>query len=77
MNKSEKEHVTKFFYKNFKNFKIKNFKYKSQKYKFNLAVDEKKDLKQIVPLIKKNSFYENFSWHNWHGNWSKTFRGYR
>tara|TARA_B100001123_G_C15321112_1_gene1027923 strand:- start:794 stop:1417 length:624 start_codon:yes stop_codon:yes gene_type:complete len=53
MNKYEKEHVTKFFYNNYKNFIIKNFKSKSKKYRFNLSVDKKKDLKKIEPLLKK------------------------
>ena len=53
MNAEEKEHVTKFFYKNHKKFKIINFK-KTKEFIYkhdNLSVDYKKDLKLIRKLI--------------------------
>tara|TARA_B110000008_G_C16923058_1_gene545561 strand:- start:591 stop:1214 length:624 start_codon:yes stop_codon:yes gene_type:complete len=45
----EKEHVTKYFYKNAKKFKIKNFYYNGKKKEIDQSVDYKKDL----ILIKK------------------------
>ncbi len=51
MNKSQKEHVTQYFYKNSSNFSIKNFKSK-KKLKINFAVDEKKDIDNIMKFIK-------------------------
>ena len=44
MNKLEREHVTKFFYKNNKNYNIFNMKNKKNFSKFNLSIDSKKDL---------------------------------
>ena len=50
--KKEKEHVTTYFYKNYKNFKIYNFYSKKNFSKINLSVDTSKDLK----YLKKNYF---------------------
>ena len=58
--KSDKEHVTTFFYKNKKRFKIKNIKMKKNYSKINFCVDHKKDLKFInavsekLNILKKN-----------------------
>ena len=52
MNNEEKEHVTLYFYKNYKKFLIKNLKnFDKIKYRINTAVD-KKDLKNIKKLLQ-------------------------
>tara|TARA_B100001057_G_C22410781_1_gene779570 strand:+ start:86 stop:676 length:591 start_codon:yes stop_codon:yes gene_type:complete len=58
MSKDEKEHVTKFFYKNFKKFKIITFKNKNKinnnQKKFSLALDNVNDIQKIKKkLLKK------------------------
>lgn len=60
MNKIDLEHITRYFYKNSKNFLIKNFKLNSTKNFIKLAIDTKNDLKKILLKIKKNQF-DNFS----------------
>lgn len=50
--KKEKEHVTTYFYRNHKNFKIYNFYAKKNFSKINLCVDTSKDLN----YLKKNYF---------------------
>ncbi len=57
--KMDKEHVTNYFYKNHKHFKIKNFSLKTKKNKINLSVDTKHDLKRILNKFNKDKF-ENF-----------------
>lgn len=52
MSKYDKEHVTTFFYKNYKKFKIVNFKNKKNLSKVKISVDFKKDLKEIRKKIK-------------------------
>ncbi len=55
-NKHNKEHVTSYFYDNFKNFKIKNF---VNKYKYNslkLSIDTTIDLNTIKKKINKKNF---------------------
>ena len=53
MNNEEKEHVTLYFYKNYKKFLIKNLKnFDKVKYRINTAVDKKKDLKNIKKLLQ-------------------------
>ncbi len=55
-NSYEKEHVTTYFYKNSKNFKIKNF---TSTYKFNslkLSIDTIEDLDRIKKKINKKKF---------------------
>ncbi len=55
MNLSEKEHVTKFFYKNYEMFKIKNLmNFNRKKYRLNSTVDKRKDLKIINRILNKN-----------------------
>ena len=56
MNKIELEHVTSFFYNNYKNFSIKNFSTKIKLAKMKLSVDTKKDLYLILKKIKKSEF---------------------
>jgi spore coat polysaccharide biosynthesis protein SpsF len=55
---SEKEHVTKFIYKNFKKFNIYNYKSENKKYKnIKLSLDTKKDfeiIKEIINSFKKD-----------------------
>ena len=51
-NKIEKEHITSFFYNNFKRFIIKNYKSKKNLSNINLSVDTKKDLINISRIIK-------------------------
>ena len=60
MSKLEKEHVTKYFYKNSKNFYIKNFRNKLNNKSIKLAVDSKIDLLKILKKIDKKKF-ENYS----------------
>jgi spore coat polysaccharide biosynthesis protein SpsF len=50
---NEKEHVTKFFYKNYKKFKIFNLKNKFEKKNIDYSVDTKKNLEL---LVSKNFF---------------------
>ncbi len=59
MNKNQKEHVTKFFYRYFKKFKIINFKPKNKLSNFKLSIDSKNDLKNILKKYDKKKF-ENF-----------------
>ena len=49
---SELEHVTKYFYNNFLDFKIKNLKSNKKKNLINLSIDTKKDMYRIKKLIK-------------------------
>ena len=64
MNKSELEHVTQYFYKNYSHFFIKNFTTKLKKKNIKLSIDKIKDLKKILKKIKKNKF-DNFSIIKW------------
>ena len=59
-NNEQKEHVTKYFYKNYKKFMIKNFKSIKDKTKTKLAIDTKDDLKLILKTFKEKKFI-NFS----------------
>ena len=56
-NKDQREHVTKYFYKNYKNFMIKNFMNIKVKTKMKLAIDTRNDLKLILKRIKKKEFF--------------------
>ena len=57
MSKDEKEHVSKYFYKNNTKFSIKNFKC-SPNYKYKhlkkMTIDYKSDIKKIKHLINEN-----------------------
>ena len=59
-NNEQKEHATKYFYKNYKNFMIKNFRSFKNKSKIKLAIDTKNDLKLILKKFNKKKFI-NFS----------------
>ncbi len=52
----DKEHVTKYFYDNSSKFLIKNFTYKGKKKIMKLAVDTKKDLKDILKKFNNKKF---------------------
>ena len=52
MKKNDIEHVTSFFYKNYKNFKIKNIFNKSKKRMIKNSIDTKNDLSKLKHLIK-------------------------
>tara|TARA_B100001027_G_scaffold215117_1_gene188471 strand:- start:7643 stop:8272 length:630 start_codon:yes stop_codon:yes gene_type:complete len=52
--KDEKEHITKYFYKNYKNFKIINFRNKKNESKKNLSINTKEDFFKITKMIKLN-----------------------
>ena len=58
-NNFEKEHITQYFYKNCKKFKIKNFSFKNTIKIIKLSIDTKKDLKIILKKFSKKKF-ENF-----------------
>ncbi len=63
LNAYEKEHVSPYFYKNKKKYKIINFKSKKNLSKYNLTVDFKEDLilfNKIIKKIKINNFYFNY-----------------
>tara|TARA_B100000900_G_C20305378_1_gene603913 strand:- start:27 stop:698 length:672 start_codon:yes stop_codon:yes gene_type:complete len=55
-----KEHVTKYFYKNHKKFKIYNFKNNNDFSSFNLSIDTDKDYKKIKKIII--NLNKNFKW---------------
>ena len=59
-NKEQKEHVTKYFYKNYKYFMIKNFISVKKNTKIKLAIDTKNDLILILKKFNKKKFI-NFS----------------
>ena len=59
-NKDQKEHVTRYFYKNNKKFVIKNFTSIKNKTKIKLAIDTKNDLNVILKKFKEKNFI-NFS----------------
>ena len=58
--KKHQEHLTSFFYDNYKNFKIKNFYNKSDLSYFNLSVDNLNDFIRVKSIIKfcKNKNYD-------------------
>tara|TARA_B100001057_G_C22788914_1_gene926773 strand:- start:908 stop:1552 length:645 start_codon:yes stop_codon:yes gene_type:complete len=58
--KTDKEHVTKFFYKNSKKFNIKNFVFDKKVEKIKMSIDTKKDLKVIIKKFDKKDF-KNYS----------------
>ncbi len=57
---ADKEHVTKFFYKNSKKFNIKNFVLKKKNKKIKMSIDTKKDLKVILKKFDRINF-KNYS----------------
>ncbi len=56
MSKSDLEHVTRYFYKNSRKFKIKNFKSKNKKKVMKLSVDTISDFIKIKKKIDKRKF---------------------
>lgn len=62
----DKEHVTTYFYKHSKNFKLKNLFYKKNYSKMNLSVDTLNDLKRIrkIDKIIKKKYNSNFTLEN-------------
>ena len=58
--KTDKEHVTKFFYKNSKKFNIKNFVLKKKIKEIKMSIDTKKDLKLILKKFNKKNFKNYF-----------------
>ena len=46
--KLDEEHVSTYFYKNFKKFKILNFKFKNKKKEIDQSIDTKKDLANVL-----------------------------
>ncbi len=54
--KLDKEHVTRYFYRNFSRFKIKNFKNKINDNKKKLSVDTPQELKAMLKLYNKKNF---------------------
>ena len=55
MTENEKEHVTKYFYKNSAKFKIKNLEnFNKKKYNLDLTLDKKIDLKRIKIYLNNN-----------------------
>ena len=56
----DKEHVTKFFYENNKNFSIINFKNKSKKKIFKMSIDNKKDFN----FLEKKYVMDKISFEN-------------
>ncbi len=61
INNSFREHITTYFYNNYKNYKIINFNNRRNLSKINLYVDTKSDLKKIRKAITQKNFL-NMSW---------------
>lgn len=53
--KLDKEHVTRYFYRKSKKFKILNLKFKN-KINYKMSIDTKKDLNLILKKLDKNKF---------------------
>ena len=51
--KTHKEHITKYFYENFKNFKITNFSFHKNYNHVNISINDYVDLKFVKKIIKK------------------------
>lgn len=51
--KNHKEHITPYFYENYKKFKIKNIVYSSNQSHLNMSVDTKDDLRKAREVVKK------------------------
>ena len=61
--KLDKEHVTRYFYKNYSKFKIKNFINKKQTNIKKLSIDTRKELKVLLKFLTKKKFL-NYSYLN-------------
>ena len=51
--KTHKEHITKYFYENFRNFKITNFSFHKNYNHLNISINNHTDLKFVSRIIKK------------------------
>ena len=51
--KTHKEHITKYFYENFKNFRITNFSFYKNYEHLNISINNHTDLKFVKKIIKK------------------------
>ncbi len=61
--KLDKEHVTRYFYKNYSKFKIKNFRNKNKTNTKKLSIDTLKELKALLKFLTKKKFL-NYSYLN-------------
>jgi len=57
-NKYDLEHVTTYFYRNFKKFKIKNIRNKKNQSMYNLSIDSKKDFVNINLIASSYNIYD-------------------
>ena len=57
MTEEQKEHVTKYFYDNAKNFTLKNFKSTTNFSDLNFCIDTQNDLKKIETIFLKESVH--------------------
>ncbi len=57
-NKNDCEHVSSYFYRNSKHFKITNLKNKINQSMYNLAIDTQKDLKNINSIVANYGTYD-------------------
>ena len=62
LNKSQREHVTKYFYENSKKYKIYNFHNPLNYSKFNLSIDYKTDLIKFRKIFKKYTLNKYYSY---------------
>ena len=61
--KLDKEHVTRYFYRNYSKFKIKNIKNKKRNFNNKLSIDTINELKMLLNIYSKKKFL-NFSYLN-------------
>lgn len=61
--KLDKEHVTRYFYRNYSKFKIKNIKNKKRNFHNKLSIDTINELKMLLNIYSKKKFL-NFSYLN-------------
>lgn len=61
--KLDKEHVTRYFYRNSSKFKIMNFRNKKRAYLKKLSIDSMSEIKMILKVFNKKKF-SNFSYLN-------------
>ena len=61
LTKSQKEHVTKYFYENKKKFKILNFSNSTNLSKKNLSIDYKIDLIKFRKIFQENDLKKYYS----------------
>lgn len=69
MTEEQKEHVTKYFYDNAKNFTLKNFKSTTNFSDLNFCIDTQNDLKKIETIFLK----EDFDQKNWSHFYKNTY----